>query len=81
MRRISNPMVSVAIISKDYGQYLTKSVISVVNQTYQNIEIFVVDDCSKDNSRIIIKKLKKDYPNIKFIINKKNLGLQKIFNN
>ena len=80
MRRISNPLVSVAIISKNYGQYLTKSVSSVVNQTYQNIEIFVVDDCSKDNSRIIIKKLKKDYPKIKFIINKKNLGLQKISN-
>ena len=47
---------------------------SVVNQTYKNIEIIIVNDGTEDNSEKIIYKYKEKYGNIKYV-KKKNGGL------
>ena len=75
-----NPLVSIVITTKNYGVFLNKSFESVISQSYKNLEIYLVDDCSKDKSKNILKNLKKKYPKIKILLNKKNLGLQKISN-
>lgn len=49
--------IAVIIPNYNYGEWLDKSIISVVNQTYQNTEIIFVDDVSTDNSVEIAKKL------------------------
>jgi len=75
--------ISVIIPTYNRAKLLNMSLASVLNQTYKNIEIIVVDDGSKDNIKEIINKLK-DY-RIKFIklkINKapsyaRNLGIKK----
>lgn len=75
-----NQLVTVSITCKNYSKFLKKSLESVINQTYQNLEIFVTDDNSKDGTKKVLEKLKKKYPKIKCIYNKKSIGLQKISN-
>ena len=54
------PLVSIYITNHNYGKYIEKSVNSVLNQTYKNFEIIIIDDGSTDNSRKIIKKFSKN---------------------
>ena len=55
-------------------KYVEKAIRSVMNQTYKNFELIVVNDGTKDNSMDIIKKLQKEDKRIK-IFNKDNGGL------
>jgi len=50
------PKISVVIPSYNQGQYLEETILSIINQQYPNLEVFVVDGGSKDNSVDIIKK-------------------------
>lgn len=67
-------MVSVVIPVYNVEKYIEKTVMSAINQTYKNLEIILVDDCSPDNSAVIISKLRKQYPQIKYYKLEKNCG-------
>ena len=49
-----NPLVSVIINNYNYAQYISNAIDSALNQSYKNVEIIVIDDCSTDNSKDII---------------------------
>jgi len=53
---MSLPKISVVIPSYNQGKFLEESILSVIDQKYPNLEIFVVDGASDDNSVDIIKK-------------------------
>ena len=72
-----NPLVSVIIPCFNQESFIEESIESVVSQTYRNIEIICVDDCSTDNSLDLISKYV-DLPNFKLIKNKKILKKQLI---
>lgn len=75
------PEVTIYICSHNYGQFLDQSITSALQQSYQNIKIFLVNEGSDDNTFEIIKKYKEKYPNkITTIDNKNAIGLQKVTN-
>ena len=51
------PLVSVLIPAYNASKTIERTINSVLNQTYLNYEILVVDDCSTDDTADIIKKL------------------------
>ena len=69
-------MAKVSVIVPVYNTslYLHKCLDSLVNQTLDDIEIILIDDCSSDNSYNILLEYKNKYPNIMLVKNNSNLG-------
>lgn len=67
-------MISIVTASYNYAQYIGETIQSVLNQTYSDWELVIVDDCSSDNSVEVIKSFKDE--RIKLYVNGKNLGLK-----
>lgn len=57
------PLVSIIVPIYGVEDYIEKCAISILNQTYENIEYIFVDDCTKDNSVIILRNVIEKYPN------------------
>ena len=66
----------VSVITPVYNveKYIDKTLESVFAQTYKDIEIVLVDDCSKDNSAQIIARHKEEHPEIVYFLQPKNMG-------
>lgn len=66
----------VSVITPVYNaeRYLRKTLATVFQQSYKNIEIILVDDCSKDNSSAIIADLQKEHPEIVYHLQERNMG-------
>lgn len=62
------PLISVIITNYNYEKFIGEAIESVLNQTYENIELIVIDDGSTDGSRDVIKKYEKDYPDIRILL-------------
>lgn len=60
-------MISVIVPIYNMEKYLDKCIKSILNQTYKNLEIILVNDGSKDNSLNICKKYEKEDSRIKII--------------
>ena len=56
-------LITVYITNYNYGKYIDKCIESVLLQTYKYIEILIIDDGSKDNSKKIIQKYAKNKKN------------------
>jgi glycosyltransferase involved in cell wall biosynthesis len=68
-----NQLVSIIMPSYNTGEYIKNSIQSVINQTYTNWELIIVDDCSTDNTDEIVTPFLTDN-RIRFLKNKKNSG-------
>lgn len=77
---IEQPLVSVVIPTYNRKKYVIKSIDSVLRQTYKNIEIIIMDDCSTDDTPRVIFEYYGQNPRIKIIKNKTNLGFPKNLN-
>lgn len=70
-----NPLVSVIIPIFNIEQYIEQCIVSIINQSYKNIEIILVNDASTDNSGILCDKYTYIDKRIKVVHHKNNLGL------
>ena len=68
-----SPSITVYITNHNYGMYLEQSIESVLNQSFQDFELIIIDDGSQDKSRQIIKKYER-HQKISVIF-QKNRGL------
>lgn len=69
-----DPLVSVIIPNYRHAPYLDERIKSVLNQTYSNIEVIILDDHSPDNSLDVINKYKNDSKIAHIIANEVNSG-------
>lgn len=67
-------LVSVIIPTYNSSQYIEKTVKSVLAQTYSNLEIILIDDCSSDNTQETIKKIASLDNRVRFVFQGKNSG-------
>lgn len=74
------PLVSVICLCYNHARFLQEALDSVLAQTYPNLEIIVVDDCSTDGSMAIINSYLAKYPQIRFIGTGYNRGNCAAFN-
>lgn len=77
-----NESMKISIIIPVYNseKYIEKCLDSVFDQTYQNFEVIIINDGSKDNSDSIIREYKKKYNNKITYINQENIGVAKTRN-
>jgi len=80
METALNPLVTVVILNYNQGKYVGEAIRSVLNQSYQHIELIIVDDASTDDSVQVIKEILALHPQIQFIANASNLGNCASFN-
>ncbi len=69
-----NPLVSIVIPNYNYGVTLKECLESAIHQTYKNIEILFLDNCSSDDSFSIARSYKKY--GVKVFKNKYNIGVR-----
>ena len=67
-----NELVSIIMPSYNTAKFISKTIESVLEQTYKNWELLIVDDCSTDNTDEIVSKYDDD--RIIYLKNKKNSG-------
>lgn len=67
------PLVSVVLPVYNAAPYLGKAIRSILNQTYRNLELIIIDDCSTDNSLEIINRFQDT--RIKLLKNDNNMAI------
>ncbi|MFT5212615.1 MAG: glycosyltransferase involved in cell wall biosynthesis, partial [Patiriisocius sp.] len=72
---MSNPFVSIILPVYNGEKYLSKSIESCLNQTYRNIELIIVNDCSTDKTLEIVDGYLKLDSRIKVLTNSANKRL------
>jgi len=78
--RKKEPLVSVLLSVYNGENIIFETLQSVLNQTYENLQVIVVDDCSKDKSREIIDKLAEKDNRITKIYMEENVNVCKAIN-
>jgi glycosyltransferase involved in cell wall biosynthesis len=67
------PTVSIVVPNYNHARFLRRRIDSIVEQTFQDFELILLDDCSTDNSRAILSRNDSD-PRVRLEFNKTNSG-------
>ena len=66
--------ISIIVPMFNSERTIKKCIDSILHQTYQNIDVILIDDCSEDNTWVIAKQIKEKDSRISLYRNKKNIG-------
>lgn len=69
-----NPTVSIIVPNYNYGRFLDQRITSILNQTYTDYELILLDDASTDESITILEKYRKNPHVTQIEVNKQNTG-------
>ncbi len=67
-------MVSVILPNYNHAAYLRQRIESILNQTYQDFELIILDDCSPDNSKDVIEEYRNNSHISHIVYNETNSG-------
>lgn len=73
-------LVSVVMTSYNHHRYISEAIESVLRQTFDDIELIIVDDASCDGSQDIIQRHQQSDSRIRFIFHKNNEGISRTTN-
>lgn len=74
------PLVSVVMPAYNAEHYIARAIESILNQTFKNFELLIIDDASTDKTKEIIKRFRKKDHRIVLVENKQNLQISKTLN-
>ena len=74
------PLVSVFMKSYNHDRFISEAIESVIGQSFEDLELIIVDDGSTDSSRQIIDSYEQQDSRIRSILHKHNLGITKVVN-
>ena len=74
IKKQAHPKISIISPIYNRGKYLLRFIKSIQNQNFKEIEIILVDDCSNDDTKLLINQYQKEDQRIILIQNKKNKG-------
>jgi glycosyltransferase involved in cell wall biosynthesis len=74
------PRVSVIVTCYNYGRYVAEAVDSLLGQTFEALEVIVVDDASPDNSREVLQARYADNPRVRLVLHDQNQGHIRSYN-
>ena len=80
MHREELPLVSVVMPVYNTARFLKPAIDSVLNQTYRNIELLILDDGSTDDSQRILQEYEKQDSRIRIFLNEGNRGVAQVRN-
>jgi len=68
------PLVSVLMTAFNRELYIAEAIQSVLDSTFKDFELIIVDDCSSDDTNKIARQFESKDPRVKLYLNEKNLG-------
>jgi len=69
------PLISVIMLSYNHCEYVECAINSVINQSYLDWELIIIDDCSTDGSQQLIKSLSENDKRIRAVYHEANRGI------
>ena len=73
-----SPLVTIVITSYNYGRTVGEAIASALGQSYENIEVLVLDNASTDDSVEVTRAIRD--PRLRIVARKSNIGIQKNHN-
>ena len=72
---VDHPYISICIAAKNMQDYIERNLLSIINQSFQNFEIIIVNDGSEDETENIINRIQTTDKRIKLLSHSKSLGV------